>query len=117
MHAPSVIEVRLPADLAEGCEFVATGKLHPETGAEGSVQMQILTAKPAGAAGLVVGAAKEQGTKSTWSDGERPMVSDSPIITSDGSAARKRLEAALEDFASFSQQRFATRKSCRWTRL
>src|SRR5207244_4040645 len=25
VHAPSVIEVRLPADLAEGCEFVATG--------------------------------------------------------------------------------------------
>jgi hypothetical protein len=98
IQAPSLIEVRLPADLVEGCELVATGSLDPETGVEGSVQMQILTAKPAGATGLVVGAAKEQGAKSTWSDGERPMVSDSPIITRDGSAARKRLEAAFEGF-------------------
>src|SRR5207247_3357990 len=55
-------------------------------------------AKPAGAAGLVVGAAKEQGAKSTWSDGERPVISDSPIIVRDGSAARKRLEGALDEF-------------------
>ena len=98
VHAPSVIEVRLPADLVEGCEFVTTGTLHPETGAEGSVQMQILTNKPSGATGLVVGAAKEEGGKSTWSDGERPVISDSPIIVSDGSAARKRIEAALDEF-------------------
>jgi hypothetical protein len=98
VRAPSVIEVRLPAGLIEGYEFVATGTLHPESGAEGSVQMQILTAKPTGAAGLAVGAAKEQGAKSTWSDGERPVVSDSPIIVRDGSAARTRIETALEKF-------------------
>ena len=40
----------------------------------------------------------EQGGKSTWSDGERPVVSDSPIIVNDGSAARKRIEAALDEF-------------------
>ncbi|MST01296.1 MAG: DUF1592 domain-containing protein, partial [Pedosphaera sp.] len=39
-----------------------------------------------------------QGNKSTWSDGERPMVSDSPILVLDGSAARKRIEAALDQF-------------------
>ena len=98
VRAPSVIEVRLPAELVEGCEFVATGSLHKETGAEGSVQMQILTTKPTGESGLVAGAAKEQGGKSTWSDGERPIISDSPIIVSEGSAARKRTEAALEEF-------------------
>ena len=98
VRAPSVIEVRLPADLAEGCEFVATGTLERETGAEGSVQMQILTTKPASTAGLVVGAAKEQGAKGTWSDGERPVVSDSPIIVRDGSVARKRIETALDEF-------------------
>ena len=98
MRAPSVIEVRLPADLVEGCDFVATGTLHKETGAEGSVQMQVLTTKPAAPPGLAAGAVKEQGTKSTWSDGERPVVSDSPIIVSDGSTARKRIEAALDEF-------------------
>ena len=98
VRAPSVIEVRLPAELVEGCEFVATGSLDRETGAEGSVQVQVLITKPTIGSGLVAGAAKEQGGKSTWSDGERPVVSDSPIIVRDGSAARKRIEAELDEF-------------------
>ncbi len=98
VRAPSVIEVRLPAELIEGCEFVATGTLHKETGAEGSVQMQVLTTKPAATPGLVAGTPKAQGSKSTWSDGERPMVSDSPIIVNDGSATHQRIEAALDEF-------------------
>ncbi len=98
VRAPSVLEVRLPADLVEGCEFVATATLHRETGAEGSVQMQVLTTKPASASGLAAGAAKELGGKSTWSDGERPIGSDTPILVTDGSAARKRTEAALDQF-------------------
>ncbi len=97
VRAPSVIEVRLPAGLAEGREFVATTTLHKETGREGSVQMQVLTTKPA-AFGLTAGVVKEQGGKSTWSDGERPVVSDSPILVADGSAARQRIEAALDEF-------------------
>ncbi len=97
VRAPSIIEVRLPADLAEGCEFVATTTLHKETAREGSVQMQVLTAKPSGF-GLTAGVVSEQGGKSTWSDGERPVVSDSPILVTDGSAARKRIEAALDEF-------------------
>ncbi len=98
VRAPSVVAVRLPADLVEGCEFVATGRLHQETGSEGSVQMQVLTTEPAARPGLVAGGAKELGGKSTWSDGERPVISDSPILVSDGSAARKRLESALHEF-------------------
>ncbi len=98
VRAPSLIEVRLPADLVEGCEFVATATLHRETGAEGSVQMQVLTTKPTSASGLAAGAAKELGGKSTWSDGERPVGSDTPILVTDGSAARKRVEAALDQF-------------------
>jgi len=97
VRAPAVIELRLPADLAEGCEFVATAALHPQTGREGSVQMQALTTKPA-AFGLTAGAVQTQGGKSTWSDGERPVVSDSPILVADGSAARKRIEGALDEF-------------------
>ncbi len=97
VRAPSVLEVRLPADLAEGCEFVTTTTLHKETGREGSVQMQALTTKPV-AFGLTAGAVKEQGGKSTWSDGERPVISDSPILVTEGSDARKRIEAALDEF-------------------
>ncbi|MFA6543216.1 MAG: DUF1592 domain-containing protein [Limisphaerales bacterium] len=98
VRAPSLLEVRLPADLVEGCEFVATATLHRETGAEGSVQMQVLTTKPASASGLAAGAAKELGGKSTWSDGERPVGSDTPVLVHDGSAARKRIESALDQF-------------------
>jgi hypothetical protein len=98
IHAPSVLEVKLPADLVDGCELVTTGTLHAEAGAEGSVQMQILTAKPAGTVRLVAGGSREQGVKSTWSDGERPVISDSPIIVREGSAARKHIEAAFEEF-------------------
>jgi hypothetical protein len=97
VRAPSILEIRLPAELAEGCEFVATASLHRETGAEGSVQMQVLATKPA-ALGLAPTAAREQGGKSTWSDGERPVVSDSPILVTDGSAARRRIEADLDRF-------------------
>lgn len=97
VRAPSVIEVRLPAEFVEGCEFVATTTLHKETGSEGSVQMQVLTTRPA-SVGLTTGTAKEQGGKSTWSDGERPIVSDSPILVTGGSAARQRIEKAMDQF-------------------
>ncbi|HET7873864.1 MAG TPA: DUF1592 domain-containing protein [Terriglobales bacterium] len=97
VHAPSVIAVHLPAELVEGCEFVATATLQAEAGAEGSVQMQALAAKPAGL-GLVAGAVRENGAKSTWSDGELPVVSESPIIVRNGSVARKGIESAFADF-------------------
>src|SRR5205085_9806652 len=53
VRAPSVLEVRLPSDLVAGCEFVTTGFLDNETGAEGSVQLQVLTTKPERESGLL----------------------------------------------------------------
>ena len=97
VHAPSVIAIRLPAEFAAGVEFVATTTLDKTSGAEGSVQMQALSAQPA-SLGLTAGAAKTQGAKGTWSDGELPVLTDSPILVRDGSAARRRIEAALDDF-------------------
>ncbi|NBV21235.1 MAG: DUF1592 domain-containing protein [Proteobacteria bacterium] len=98
VRAPSVIEVRLPADLVEGCEFVTTATLHLPTGVEGSVQMDATLTKPTSAAGLAAGAVKELGGKSTWSDGERPIGSDAPILVAENSAARKRIEGAFDQF-------------------
>jgi hypothetical protein len=98
VQAPSVIEVRLPADLIEGCEFVTGGSLHKETGAEGSVQFQVTTTKPSQKSGLSAGGAAAQSGKSTWSDGESPLAFESPIIVNNDSAARKRAEASLDEF-------------------
>jgi hypothetical protein len=47
MHAPGMIEVRLPAELAAGSEFVATGILAQPSGREGSVQMFAGLTQPA----------------------------------------------------------------------
>jgi hypothetical protein len=77
VQAPSLIEIRLPADLFAGAELVTTGTLHPQTGAEGSVQLQATTKAPPAA------------------DGLRP---DLPVVVNDGSAARKRWERSFEDF-------------------
>ena len=97
VKAPSLMEVRLPAELAEGCEVVVTASLHAETGAEGSVQMQLTTSKPA-SLGLSAGGVKEQGGKSTWSDGERPVLADTPILVRNGSQAKIRIEKGLDEF-------------------
>ncbi|HEV7869236.1 MAG TPA: DUF1592 domain-containing protein, partial [Chthoniobacteraceae bacterium] len=78
VQAPSMIEVRLPAELVEGCELVTTAALHRETGTEGTVQMQVLTSRPAA---IKTGA-----------------IPGLPIIASEGSAARERAEAAVDEF-------------------
>ncbi|MEO8352876.1 MAG: hypothetical protein ABI680_14165, partial [Chthoniobacteraceae bacterium] len=73
-QAPDVIEIRLPADLVEGCEFVTTGVL---LGADGSVQLRAVLGP---AAPLTA------------------MAPDVPIVTRNGSAARFRVEAACAAF-------------------
>lgn len=52
VKAPAVVEFRLPADLIDGAELVTTGRLHPETSEDGSVQLQIATTKPESLTGL-----------------------------------------------------------------
>ena len=98
VQAPSVVEVRLPSSLVAGAEFVATGRLHAATAADGSVQMQVLTTKPAAASGLratIATSAKEGGA---WNSSKPPMMFDAPILVSNDSAARQRFEAAFDDF-------------------
>jgi hypothetical protein len=98
VRAPSVLEVRLPLALAEGCEFVATGTLHTTTGAEGSVQFQVLTTKPAGGAGLLPTTVNESNVGGAWTSNNRRLAYAAPIVVPDGSAARRRIEAALSAF-------------------
>ena len=98
VQAPSVIEVRLPADLVAGAEFVASGVLHAETGAEGSVQLQVLTTKPESASGLRPTATVETNANGPWTSNNRGVSHTTPIVVRDGSAARKRIEASFEEF-------------------
>ncbi|MFO0915345.1 MAG: DUF1592 domain-containing protein [Pirellulales bacterium] len=70
--APSVITVRVPADLVAGSEFAASAILDPVTGAEGSVQVQIANAPPQ--------------LDQLWPN--------SPIIVGENSQARVRWERA-----------------------
>ncbi|MBC7816132.1 MAG: DUF1592 domain-containing protein [Planctomycetaceae bacterium] len=96
--APSVIEVRLPADLVAGAEFVTSGTLHAETGKEGSVQFQVLTTKPETAKGLQATTAIETNANGPWTSNNRGVSHTTPIVVNEGSAARRRIEAAFDEF-------------------
>jgi hypothetical protein len=98
VRAPSVTEVRLPADLVAGCEFVTTGILDKQSGAEGSVQLQVLTNKPASASRLVASTPTGGGGRGTWTDADKPLLAATPIIVTKDSAAHKRIEADLDEF-------------------
>lgn len=76
VQAPQVLEVRLPAALVAGADFVVSGELHGLTGDEGSVQLQVLPAKPEA---LVLSLSQ-------------------PILVRPGGAAQRRLEAAMAEF-------------------
>ncbi len=98
VKAPSVVEVRLPADLVAGSELVTTGILEKESGGEGSVQLQVSTTRPAGASRLVASAATGGGGRGTWTDADKPLMAATPIIVTKGSGTHKRIEADLEEF-------------------
>ena len=98
VRAPAVIEVRLPADLVAGAEFVTAGTLHAETGREGSVQLQVLTTKPGPVTGLQPTAVAETHTAGPWTSNNRGVSQATPVIVAEGSAARRRFEAAFAEF-------------------
>ncbi len=77
VRAPTVLEVRLPADLVAGCEFVATAVVDKDAGAGGSVQFQALATKPGE---------------------ELPLTPGLPIVVHEGADARERVEAELDHF-------------------
>ncbi|MFO1483383.1 MAG: DUF1592 domain-containing protein [Verrucomicrobiaceae bacterium] len=93
--APSVIEVKIPAALANGTEFVVTGKLASQTG---SVQMRVLTEKPDTAQSLVAGKSESALKSGQWSDNNLVTQHSAPIIVKDGSEARRRFEATFDEF-------------------
>ncbi|HEX2476119.1 MAG TPA: DUF1592 domain-containing protein [Lacipirellulaceae bacterium] len=100
VQSPSVIKIRLPADLAAGREFVATCVLDTETGAEGSAQVAVVEGTQSLQAGLLQGEAKIGARSEVWSGGSPQVDNSAPILITEGSAAQRRLQSA---FAAFRQ--------------
>ena len=96
--APSIQDVTIPAALAEGATLVVTGRLAAKDA--GSVQMQILAAKPAKSDAIVAGQATTAQQKAQWSDNRLVTQHSSPIIVNENSQERKRFEAAFDEFRS-----------------
>lgn len=94
--SPSIIEVKIPAALASGTEFVVTGKLASKT--SGSVQMQVLTEKPDASKSLVAGKSESAVKNGQWSDNNLVTQHSAPIIVNDASESRGRFEAAFDEF-------------------
>lgn len=98
VQAPSVVEVRLPSALVAGAEFVATGRLHPASAQEGSVQLQVSTTMPAAVSGLRATSATSTQETGAWNSSMPPILFDAPILVANDSPARRRFEAAFDEF-------------------
>jgi hypothetical protein len=98
VKAPSVIEIRLPADFAQGFELVTSGTLHAESGKEGTVQLQVATARPHAGSGLVASAVTEINANAKWTDNNKLLQHSTPIVVSEGSEASKRVEKDFETY-------------------
>ncbi len=72
VHAPEVVAVRLPAELAAGRELVVTGALDA---GDGSVQLSVSGAAP-----------------------QLETLAAAPIVVNEDSAARRRFESAFDEF-------------------
>jgi hypothetical protein len=76
LESPQILEIRLPRALVAGGQFVVRAALDPQAGRDGSVQVRLLTEKPADQIELLPG---------------------EPILTRPGQT-RERILAAYEEF-------------------
>ena len=88
----------LPADLVADSEFSVTGSLDPVAGAEGSVQLQVLTAKPELQSGLQPAHTMIRTASGTWTSNNQRVSYAMPMVVNDGSVARKRIETVFDEF-------------------
>jgi hypothetical protein len=98
VQAPSVTEVRIPAAHAKDAEFVVMVRLPPDGDPETVLQAQISTSKPDKLTSLTASRADSAMAKGQWSDNNLRTTHSAPILVHDGSAARRRFEAAFDDF-------------------
>ncbi|MDI1310522.1 DUF1592 domain-containing protein, partial [Prosthecobacter sp.] len=91
-------EVSLPAEIGKDAEFVISARLHPDS--QGAVQVRVLTTNSAAPSVLVASkvTVNKPGKKGKWSDGEKPLSFDAPILVGDDSEMRKQLTAQIAEF-------------------
>ncbi len=98
VQAPAVISFQIPSELAEGAELVTTGTLDKESGAEGSVQLDVVAGQPPRGSGLKAAVVTVTVPDGSWTSDRRQTSYSSPIVVNEGTASRRRIEAALDDF-------------------
>ena len=98
VQAPRTIELHLPAELVAGTELAATGVLDQVSGAEGSVQLQLIAGKPPREAGLVKTEVTIAAGNGPWTSNNQKISFSTPILVNENSAARKCFEAAFDEF-------------------
>jgi hypothetical protein len=98
VHAPTVIEFRLPADLAAGRELVTSAVLDQKAGAEGSVQLRVVADTHVRLRGLEPGDVSVTVGSGPWTSDNRQISYANPILVNEGSATRRRLEGEFEEF-------------------
>ena len=81
-----MIEIRLPADLVDGTEFLTVGALDPKLGNEGSVQLQVLTGRPTQEAGLLPISVTDTRVSGPWTSNNHNLSETSPIVVNTDSA-------------------------------
>jgi hypothetical protein len=77
VQAPSILEVKLPASLVAGADFVVAGTLSLSDGPGGSVQFQVATTRPSDVDSLLVGV---------------------PIVVHKGSPTETRFSESMDQF-------------------
>ena len=97
-QAASVIEIKIPAAQIKDAEFVVTAKLDAASDAEAALQVQVSTGRPENLNGLIASRAESAIANGQWSDNNLRTSHSAPILVNDGSAARRRLETAFDDF-------------------
>jgi hypothetical protein len=72
--------------------------LEPETGAEGSVQLQVVAGKATQGFGLLPSKTTVTTANGPWTSDNRQVSFAAPIVVREGSTAHKRIEAAFDEF-------------------
>ena len=98
VRAPEVIDLVLPAELLDGAEFVCEAYLHPVSGREGSVQVDVSTTAPKASSEMQAAGGTIVREKGAWTSAGSHTEWSAPVIVHDGSEARRRIERSFDEF-------------------